>query len=337
MRNDPGLERDSLSVRQQKRLYDQAARLAHFGAWECDLATEDLTWTDGVHALFELPVGTPLKRATIVDLYVGDSRHDMEIMRAEAIRTRQGFTLDAQIRTCRGEHRWMRISADVECEAGRPVRIFGAKQDITRERAALERLRELAENDPLTGLANRRLFEARYCEVIGDTLNYGFVSALVLIDIDHFKAINDRLGHAAGDECLRQIAMRLRQIFADAGLVARIGGDEFAVLLRAPVEPTRIAQVLRLALAALRKPILWNMRPLDVGASIGARILAQPHGRRSTEFFAEADAALYAAKAAGRNVVCIFGEDGVGTNAIGWPIEAAGVIRPRVRVGSRAR
>ncbi|MDB5592314.1 diguanylate cyclase [Enterovirga sp.] len=301
-------ERERNALRRRLRLFDQASRLARFGAWECELSTERLTWTEGVYDLFGLTPGWPLKRAAIVDLYQDESRREMEFMRAEAIRSGQNFEVESQIRTIRGEVRWMRLSAGVVSEQGRPIRLFGSKQDITAEREVRDRLRRLAERDTLTGLANRALFEDRYREVIRSGLDGGSVSALVLIDLDHFKAVNDGQGHGAGDECLRQVALRLQDVFADAMLVARIGGDEFAVLLRAPLGPARIAQMLRRASAALSRPMLWNGARLDISASIGATILGRPHRRKPSELFAEADAALYQAKGAGRNAVRIFGE-----------------------------
>ncbi len=309
MRNVTGASDGRRSLAPQERLYDQAARLARLGAWECELATERLTWTDEVYDLFGLPVGSPLKRAATVDLYVDESRSEMEFLRAEALRSGQGFVLDARIRTCRGEPRWMRLWAEVALEEGLPVRLFGAKQDITAEREAHDRLRQLAERDSLTGLANRGLFETRYRAVIEDERHDGSVAALALVDLDHFKAINDRLGHSAGDECLREVALRLRRAFSDALLIARIGGDEFAILFRAPLGPARIAQMLQRASRALSRPIFWNGTRLDVSASIGATILGRPHLRKLSALFAEADEALYRSKDAGRNTVRIFGEE----------------------------
>jgi diguanylate cyclase (GGDEF)-like protein len=135
------------------------------------------------------------------------------------------------------------------------------------------------------------------------------VSALVLIDLDRFKELNDTFGHEAGDACLREIAMRLRRAFHDAGLVARLGGDEFALILRAPTGPARIARVLQETVAMLCRPLFWNGLRLQVGASIGAALVGRPHRRPITELFAEADIALYAAKAAGRNKVHVFGDE----------------------------
>src|ERR1700739_2744673 len=110
----------------------------------------------------------------------------------------------------------MRLSINTGGNNGRPRRFFGSKQDITSDRQAMESLRRQAETDPLTGLANRSVFQARYREVVGDNLNHGFASALVLIDLDRFKELNDTFGHAAGDACLCEVALRLGGGFRNA-------------------------------------------------------------------------------------------------------------------------
>ncbi len=299
-----------LSDEARVRLYDQALNVARIGAWECELATERLSWTQGVYDIFGYPAGNPLRRANIVDLYVDESRRNMELARAEVIRSGRPVTLDTEIRTWRGERRWMRLSINTVREGGRPVRIFGAKQDVTSDRQAMESLRQQAETDPLTGLANRALFQARYREIVGDSLNHGFASALVLIDLDGFKQLNDTLGHLAGDACLCEVAQRLRQAFHHAGLVARLGGDEFAIILRAPANPARIAHVLQQTVVMLSRPLFWNGLRIEVSASIGAALIGRPHRRRIADLLAEADIALYDAKAAGRNQVHLIGDEG---------------------------
>ena len=310
MRDEAGHAATALSDEVRVRLYDQALNVARIGAWECELETERLTWTPGVYDIFGYPMDNPLRRASIVDLYIDESRRNMELARAEVIRSGRAVTLDAEIRTWRGERRWMRLSINAVSERGRPVRIFGCKQDITSDRRIMETLRQQAETDPLTGLANRSVFQARYSEVVGDSLNHGFASALVLIDLDGFKDLNDTFGHSAGDACLCEIAQRLRRAFHDAGLVARFGGDEFAIILRAPTNAARITHVLQQTIVMLSQPLFFNGVRLGVGASIGVALVGRPHRRRITELFAEADMALYGAKAAGRNKVHLFDDAG---------------------------
>lgn len=296
-----------LSDEARLRLYDRALNAARIGVWECDLETERLRWSSGVYAIFGYPADNPLRRASIVDLYADESRLHMELARAEVIRSGRPVTLDTEIRTCHGETRWMRLSIDALREGDRPVRIFGCKQDVTSDRQAIECLRRQAETDPLTGLANRALFQARYREVVGDGLNHGFASALVLIDLDGFKELNDTLGHLAGDACLCEVAQRLRRAFAKAGLISRLGGDEFAIILRTPTSPARIAEVLERTIVMLNRPLFWNGRRIEISASIGAATIGRPHRRRITDLFEDADLALYQAKAAGRNRVHLIG------------------------------
>ena len=131
------------SIAHYKKMYDRASALARIGVWECDLATGKLTWTDGVYDLFELPRGAALDRAEVVSLYDEESRLEMERLRAAAIEAGSGFSLDIRIRTARGNERWLHLTADIEQEDGRAVRIFGTKQDVTRAKAAQEEVRSL--------------------------------------------------------------------------------------------------------------------------------------------------------------------------------------------------
>jgi len=103
------------------------------GKWQCDLATERLTWNDGVYDLFDVPRGAPIDRAMTVRLYDRDSRIAMECLRTGAIRDKTGFSVDALIHSALGVERWIRITAHVECERGQAVRLSGTKQDVTQE------------------------------------------------------------------------------------------------------------------------------------------------------------------------------------------------------------
>lgn len=291
-----------------KRLYDQAARLSRFGAWECDLATDALTWTEGVYAIFDLPPGTRVERAPTVALYEAESRQAMQTMRAEAIRSGRGFSLDARILTARGTRRWMRLTAEVAWAEGRAVRLFGGKQDITHERRLWDALRTLAERDPLTGLWNRGVFDERLAAAAA--AGPGEVAAIALVDVDQFKRVNDDFGHAAGDECLRELARRLKTALGDGATVARLGGDEFGLLVAGPRERGDVVRLLSRALRLLCRPVVWKGLPLDLGASIGVALVAPARTQAPADLFSRADEALYAAKAAGRGALRLAGTEG---------------------------
>jgi diguanylate cyclase (GGDEF)-like protein len=283
-----------------RSLLDRAAALAAIGAWSCDLADDTLSWTAGTYDLFGLPPHGKVDRREIVAMYAEESREAMERLRAEAIAHRRPFTLDAQIIRADGAQRWMRLTADVACDGNRPVQLYGLKQDVTEEKARLETMRRLAEQDPLTGLANRQLFQSRFLD---RTAALAPLGALILFDVDGFKQINDRYGHAAGDACLQSVADRLCAGFHDALMVARIGGDEFAVLAAPGHSGITIEDRIVHMLLRLSAPLHWRGELLQVSASAGIAEARDFRAFDAEALFAAADAALYAAKRAGRNRV----------------------------------
>jgi diguanylate cyclase (GGDEF)-like protein/PAS domain S-box-containing protein len=288
----------------QSGLLERAAALAGIGAWSCDLSEEKLTWTEGVYGLFGLPKGSMVDRREVVSLYEEESRERMERLRNAALQGGGAFTVEVEIIRPDGERRWMRITGDVARRGGRPVELYGLKQDITESRKQWDALRRMAERDPLTGLASRSLFQSRFLDRKGSDATP--LGALALFDLDGFKAINDRFGHAAGDACLETLGRRMSLGFREASMVARIGGDEFAILLP-PRFATRAAAAARVAreLAELAAPILWRGHILALTATAGIAIAEDPTGYDAEALYGAADAALYCAKREGRNAVRI--------------------------------
>ncbi|MGO4834785.1 diguanylate cyclase, partial [Rhizobiaceae sp. 2RAB30] len=207
--------------------------------------------------------------------------------------TGSGFGLDAEIRIAEVGTRWIRISATIERQNGEPIRLFGIKQDITEEKKQLERTEYLAGHDVMTGLANRAQFEARLAEACQSGEPGGI---LMLIDLDGFKKVNDTLGHAIGDECLIEIGRRLSAVCRSAELIARIGGDEFAVLFGPDASPQKVEGIARRIARAAEEPMNCSGRVFRIGASVG---YAFAERETPTAVFTRADRALYAAKAMG--------------------------------------
>jgi len=297
------VRQQAAALAHSQRIFDQSSAAARIGIWECSLPDDTLRWTDVVYDIFDLPRGSPLDRDKIVGFYAPESARELHRRRGRAVEERSGFSMDAEIVTAKGNRRWMRITATVECSGNTPVRIFGMKQDITEQKILLDQTRYLAEYDPMTGLANRSQFQAR----LGDLCNRGrqgtIPGALLLIDLDGFKNVNDTLGHAAGDECLKVVAQRLGSVCHAADIVARVGGDEFAVLIEQQANIEAIAELARAIVKSLSQPIEHDGKALQLGASVGIAVIdtAVP-----SEVFKSADIALYAAKAAGRNRFQIF-------------------------------
>jgi diguanylate cyclase (GGDEF)-like protein/PAS domain S-box-containing protein len=205
------------------------------------------------------------------------------------------------LRRSSGEGIWVRqyVSA-IRAEDGAITRFVAIGEDITAERERAEQLSFQATHDLLTRLPNRREFERRVDHLIRSAQVEGSDHVLGFLDLDHFKVVNDTVGHQAGDELLRQIATLFRESLRKRDTLARLGGDEFAILLDScsVVEAQQVAEELRAALA--RYEFHWEGRTFRVGVSIGlAEITAESGGRVAV--LERADAACYAAKHAGRN------------------------------------
>ena len=279
--------------RLRRALFERASQTARIGVWSCDLADQSLEWSDGVYDLFELPRGSALDRRTTVDHYTPESRLVMEAARAKAIAEASDFCVDVEIITARGNRRWMRLTGSVDSRDGVATRIFGMKQDITEEKLLADRTRYLAETDVMTGLANRSQFQSRL-EAVAGTAPGPAVAGLILIDLDGFKSLNDSYGHALGDACLKEAAARLRACCPEDALVARIGGDEFGVLVHDATALTALGQTI---VQAIGGPFRYETHDIALSASVG---VAHYRGGSADGLFGEADIALYAAKAAGR-------------------------------------
>jgi diguanylate cyclase (GGDEF)-like protein len=287
---------DYTALEEQRRtLFDRASATARIGIWQCNLSDNSLIWTNGVYDLFEIARNTPVTRELALTCYTDASRQRMEAARAHAIANCSEFALDLEIVTVKGNRRWMRLTGAVESRDGVAHRIFGMKQDITEEKVLADRTRYLAEFDVMTGLANRSQFQARLAELEGGKSGLG---ALLLVDLDGFKQINDTYGHAVGDACLRETARRLVECCGGAALVARIGGDEFAVLLEAGMAPEGAQALAEGIVQAMRRPAAELGHTGRLSASVG---VAHYDGGPPDALFHQADTALYAAKAAGRN------------------------------------
>ncbi|SFB39839.1 diguanylate cyclase (GGDEF) domain-containing protein [Rhizobium sp. NFR07] len=173
-----------------------------------------------------------------------------------------------------------------------------ANADIMR---ANERLEILANGDPLTGLANRAAFNASLTEGIDNARNRREELALLILDLDRFKTINDTFGHSAGDDLLYQASGRLREAVGGRGVIARLGGDEFAIIIGGPRAGDDARSLAETILARGREPFVIQGRPVMSGVSIGIAI-APEHADTATDLFVSADMALYRAKDEGRGL-----------------------------------
>lgn len=189
---------------------------------------------------------------------------------------------------------------------GHVLNYIGAFSDISRAKESAEKLELLAHYDPLTGLPNRLLFVSNVNHAVARARRDKTVGAVLFIDLDRFKYVNDSLGHPLGDELLRQASLRFRERLRDADILARLGGDEFVVLLEELADHEDAARVALSLIKQCEAPFLLSGgREASVGASIGITLFPDDGGE-ATHLLKNADAALYQAKDAGRGVYRFF-------------------------------
>ncbi|MBF5042747.1 diguanylate cyclase [Aggregicoccus sp. 17bor-14] len=203
---------------------------------------------------------------------------------------------------------------DAEALLARVERCLETKRRIDALTAQAAELQKLSTTDGLTQVHNHRHFQERLREEFRRAQRYGDPLSLILVDLDHFKAVNDRHGHLAGDRVLREVSGALRQSVRDTDLLARYGGEEFAVLLphtsvggslTVAERILRDVGALAVALEAAAQPAGAPVPPLRVTASVGVSALPHRSIGSAEQLFRAADEALYRAKREGRNRVCL--------------------------------
>jgi diguanylate cyclase (GGDEF)-like protein len=223
------------------------------------------------------------------------------------------------------------IDADIDRDpSGLPVSVHGVVQDITARKHAEEQIKHLADYDSLTGLPNRRKFREQFDRALASAADNGTLVALLFIDIDRFKHINDTLGHSDGDELLKKVGQRLSQTLRDGDVVARsatdgnsvarLGGDEFTILVTDVADIGAVRSVAERLLGALQQPVQLASQEVFVTASIGVAVYPQ-HGDGPDELVRKADIAMYAVKDRGRNGVALYEETMNTATRDRWQIE----------------
>ncbi len=232
-------------------------------------------------------------------LYVEESRREefRRLMEAHG----EVINFESEVYRRDGSRIWISENAHIVRGAhGEFICYEGTVQDITERRSYQEQLERQANHDLLTGLPNRNLLADRLDQSIWRAERVGYFMALVFIDLDNFKFINDSLGHAAGDELLVEVAGRLRAGLRTSDTVARQGGDEFVLVLNDHYRVNSIISQLERVLVEIGRPVSLCGREFQVGASLGVALYPQD-GKDAESLLKHADAAMYAAKGRGRN------------------------------------
>lgn len=307
------LERQGLldELAHKEQMTRLATKAGGIVIWEADMKTEKIFWSDGASHLFGLSVNKlPATFDALQELVFNDDLAVAEQV-LEDMQAGRPFELESRFQRTDDELRWFRTQGLVECDNnGQPIMVRAAVSDISEYKNAQEEISRLAYYDPLTKLANRRLLLDRlhqYCAAAKRNKTSGVVFYL---DLDRFKLLNDSLGHASGDILLIEVARRLLDVFRTDDTVARIGGDEFVVVvpviaggMHMVVHKARvIADKLRATLAA---DYIINGLNYHMSSSIGLAVFPED-GETAERVIQNADVAMYQAKKNGRNAVAFY-------------------------------
>jgi len=201
-----------------------------------------------------------------------------------------------------GEEWWWSISGQpLSNEYGNFQGFRGSGTDLTEKKKSERAINQLARYDTLTGLANRLHITDLLERALKNHMGQPQPCALLLLDLDRFKAVNDTLGHPVGDQLLQQAAGRLTQIIGDKGQVGRLGGDEFQIVLPQIIQPEKLASIANAIILSLAKPFAIEGEQVRIGSSVGIAV-SEGQGVGASALVRNADLALYAAKDAGRGV-----------------------------------
>jgi diguanylate cyclase (GGDEF)-like protein/PAS domain S-box-containing protein len=296
------------ALRNSEERFRLAARAAGLGIWDYDGETKTRRLSDDLIHMLGLPPGKPPELNAARKLIHAEDHDAFDVLVAGAQNGDPDFRFQATMRVARadtGAERWIATSGwKTVGPAGELVRVIVTVRDVTEEKTAEKRIRWTANHDPLTGLPNRLSSQ----EAISEAASPGDPPrcfGLLLIDVDHFKQVNDTLGHDAGDALLKSLGERLCSAFRSTDVVARLGGDEFAVILRGIADRAELAALTEHALLKLREPFHYGEGLIDGRASMGATLFPED-AVTIEDLLKNADTALYAAKAAGRGKLVLF-------------------------------
>jgi diguanylate cyclase (GGDEF)-like protein/PAS domain S-box-containing protein len=292
-----------LDRRELERRTDElytAQSIAHFGSWSMDLHTGEVHWSPELYRIIGEEPNAPIEKT----LFHYDHPDDTEVVRnaiATAERKREPYDIEHRIVRKDGTIRVVREQGAFDFDvAGRAVRCVGTVLDMTERKTAEERLAYLAHHDPLTDLPNRTLLQERLNRAVMHAERRAANAAVLFLDLDRFKYINDTFGHVVGDELLVQVAQRLGSVVRSSDTVARPGGDEFVVVLEDLEDAERASELAQRIRREFSRPFDLSVGPQFISSSVGIALYPFD-GITPSDLLRAADSAMYRAKERGGN------------------------------------
>ena len=291
----------------------EAQQLGKIGDWSYRLGATDLWWAPEIYNLLGYdPTKFKTTRDAVMSVYVADGANHVLESQSQVLRTGTTQSVDVKAKRCDGSiGDFVVTSKAIVGEGGNAIGFFGTIQDISERKQAEEQLEQLAYYDPLTGLANRALFRREVDDAVKHWRETGATGAILLLDLDRFKEINDSLGHASGDEVLVKVGHLFSRVLGTDHFLYRLGGDEFAVVVRDCGARDSIEKLATKLIEAISDPIKMDRGEVNIGTSVGVVLVANGCVESvqlisSNELLRCADLALYRAKESGRNCFKFF-------------------------------
>ena len=303
------------ALRQSESRLVQAQQVARLGSWDWDIVRDHVQWSDEIFRFFPIERGAlDTSFQSFLNFVHPDDRQLVNAAIDDALANKAPYLVEHRIIGEDGRESWVEQQADVVFgDNETPLRVFGTVQDVSDRKRTEQQIHQLAYYDALTGLPNRELFRRHAERALRGAKSNGQRFAMIFLDLDEFKYINDTLGHDAGDELLCKIADYLQHSIRPSDLVAklatenstqaslsRLGGDEFTLLLPDLQDIEGAARVADRVLEQLRRPIKIQGKEFFVTGSMG--IALYPNDGDSVDtLLKNADIAMYHAKQSGRN------------------------------------
>ena len=275
------------------------------GVWDWSVHDQELWFADSLLGMLGFSPGDiPVSIATWIRLIHPEDR---DVAQRKFYDHLKGLTptyeCEHRLRRKDGEYAWVLARGRVvrRDQAGRALRVVGTHTDITARKTAEQAIARLARHDALTDLPNRLLFRERLTKALSGVSEKNAGCALLYLDLDRFKSVNDTFGHLAGDSVLVEVAQRLKDAVHELDTVVRLGGDEFAILqITGATQPASSAALAQRLIEGMAKPFQIGVEQVELGISIGIA-LAPRDAADADMLIKRANLALYRAKAEGRN------------------------------------
>ncbi|MDO9564374.1 MAG: EAL domain-containing protein [Bradyrhizobium sp.] len=295
------------ALQQRSKELASAQRLGKIGDWSYRLGDTELWWSPEIFRLLRYdPASFHTSRDAVLSTYLGDGARRVIESQSDVMRTGSAKSVDAKVRCGDGSVCDVVVSSQAMTnDEGHTTGFFGTIQDITDRKVAEEQLEKLAYYDPLTGLANRTLFQRELNDSLGRCGRAGTQAALLLLDLDRFKEVHDSLGHAAGDELLTKVTNLISRVVERGHFLCRLGGDEFAIIMPDYHDIAEVKKLAGAVIAAVGGSIQLDRGEANIGTSIGIALIPQ-HGSNVGDLQRNADLALYRAKEEGRGRFSFF-------------------------------